>query len=204
MPIKTVIFDFDGVFVRAETFSARLEKDHGISRDLLAPFFRGIFQKCLVGEADLKREITFFYRDWGWKGTLEALIYYWFMAEGDMDDRLKEVVKKLKDKKISCYLATNQEKYRAEYLKKNLGLEKVFDRVFVSSDLGCKKPEQVFYEKVFMSISASLPVKKKEIIFIDDDPKNIEGAMKFGFQTFLYRDFENFNININNKLKINL
>ncbi len=192
MPIKAIIFDFDGVFVPAETFSARLENEYGISRELLRPFFQGAFQKCLIGEADLKREMALVYRDWGWRGTLDELLSFWFVAEGSTDERFISLIKVLKSKNIFCYLATNQEKYRTEYLKNDLGLGKLFDKIFSSAYLNCKKPEKIFYEKVFASIGGGSSLKKEEIFFIDDDAKNIAGAADFGFQTFLYHDFESF------------
>lgn len=200
MAVKAIIFDFDGVFVSAETFSARLKNEHGISRELLAPFFRGAFQKCLIGEADLKKEMALVFREWGWMGTLDELLRFWFVAEGFMDKRLINFVRRLKNKNIPCYLATNQEKYRTEYLKKDLGLDKIFNGIFSSAYLGCKKPEAIFYEKVFMSIGDKFSLKTEEAVFVDDDVKNIEGAANFGFQTFLYQNFESFDSAIKAKI----
>lgn len=200
MPIKTVIFDINGVVVDSTMFSAQLEKDHGIPRSLLIPFFHGIFQKCLIGEADLREEILPYYRYWGWKGTLDELLLYWFRVEGAIDKRIIKLIKRLKQSGKFCCAATNQEKYRTEYLKKEMGLKNIFNLFFSSADLACKKPEAIFYEKVFASINGKLSVKKEEIFFIDDDEKNIEGAANFGFQTFLYQDFEIFDRTIKDKI----
>ena len=47
----------DGVIVHSERFSERFARDHGISQERTAPFFRGVFQDCLTGKADLREEI---------------------------------------------------------------------------------------------------------------------------------------------------
>jgi len=203
MPVKAVIFDINGVVIDSTMFSAELEKDYGISRKLLTPFFHGIFQRCLIGEADLKQEIVPYYQQWGWKGTLNELFDYWFKVEGAIDERIIRTIKKLQQGGKICFAATNQEKYRTEYFKNNMGLKFFFDEFFSSADLGCKKPEELYYKKVFTSIGGKLPVKKKEIFFIDDDAKNIEGAANFGFQTFLYRDFESLDTVFRDKILCN-
>lgn len=52
--IKAVIFDADGVLIKAERFSLHLERDYGITKERTLPFFTGIFKDCLIGKADLK------------------------------------------------------------------------------------------------------------------------------------------------------
>ncbi len=59
---------------------------------------------------------------------------------------------------------------------------------------GSKQPEQEFYEFVFKDMNLK---DKKEVIFWDDDEKNINGAKEFGFNAELYENIEDFK----NKLK---
>jgi len=52
------LFDIDGVFITAsEPFSKRYETEVGKS-GMMTVFFKGVFQDCLVGKADLKEEVS--------------------------------------------------------------------------------------------------------------------------------------------------
>jgi putative hydrolase of the HAD superfamily len=55
---------------------------------------------------------------------------------------------------------------------------KPFRRVFVSSDLGCRKPEPAAFEAVAEAIGVPL----ERILFFDDTLVNVEGAQAIGMQ----------------------
>ena len=54
-----------------------------------------------------------------------------------------------------------------------------YDYVFLSFELGLRKPEKEIYEKV----QSMVPFKKENILFIDDREDNIEAARNFGWKT---------------------
>ncbi len=53
-----------------------------------------------------------------------------------------------------------------------------FRKVFVSSDLGVRKPERAAFEQVAREIGVPLGA----ILFFDDTPENVEGALAAGLQ----------------------
>lgn len=51
--IDAVLFDVDGVLVHPWRFRDLLTRKYGIAPATTAPFFRGTFESCVVGQADL-------------------------------------------------------------------------------------------------------------------------------------------------------
>ena len=63
-------------------------------------------------------------------------------------------------------------------LDKQVGLDN-YDYVFLSFELGMKKPDM----EIFNKVQSMLPFKKEDILFIDDRLDNIESANKMGWNT---------------------
>lgn len=187
--IKVIIFDADGVLVHGKRkFDVTLAEKHGISLEKTYPFFTGPFQKCLVGDADLKKVILPYLKKWGWDRGVDVLLDYWFSLESRTDKELIQYIKKMRQKGIKCLLATNNEKYRFQYMMDKMGLMNVFDKTYSSAHLGHKKPDQKFFEKIYKELKN---MRKKEILFIDDSVENIKGAKKFGIHVELYTSMQN-------------
>jgi len=186
--IKVVLFDVDGVLVNGVKFAETLQKDYGISRDQTRDFFRGKFLDCLIGKADLKKEIKPFLKKWKIQLSVDEFIQYWFRSENSVNDSLIEMVKKLKANGIHCYLATNQEQYRVDYILKEMGFAKLFEKVFSSTYVGVRKPEVKYFEKII----GELQVSKDEVLHWDDISRFVEGARQFGINAELFTDTMNF------------
>ncbi len=188
--IKAIFFDLDGVVVsHAKIFSDYLQEEYGIDKESQLEFFKGEFQDCLVGKADLKEEIIPYMQKWGWKGSVEDLLDYWFDVEAKTDERVLAMVQKLRERGIKCYLATNQEKYRTVYVANEMGLSKVFDGIFSSASVGYIKNNHKFFEIVLSEIGNPKP---EEVMFWDDSIENVEIAKSLGIKAELYIGFEDF------------
>ncbi len=193
MNIKVAIFDADGVVINSPRyFSVQYQKEFGVSNDVMLPFFKGKFQECLIGKADLKEELKPLLETWEWKGTVDELLAYWFKAEHYVDDRVIDEVKRLREKGVTCYLGTKQEKYRMEYIKKDMGLEKFFDGVFCSCDVGYKKPDRRFFDAVSSALKEKEGIEPENIIFWDDKKENVDSANECGWNAYLFTDFSEF------------
>ncbi len=201
--VKCVLFDIDGVIIRSETFSDKYQRKYGISNKEMTPFFTGIFQECLIGNADLKAELIRWLPKWKWKHTIDEFLSFWFEAKGNIDQQIIKRVEKLRKNDVLCYLATNQEKYRTAYMKK-MYFESLFDGMYSSANIGHKKPEKKFYQFILSDLEESHNIKTNEIIFFDDDQKNVNGARNIKIKSYLYTNVKKFDKIIKQNYHTNL
>jgi len=103
------------------------------------------------------------------------------------------------DQQLLDYIETLRPDYRIGVLS-NMGqggllryftqeeLDKYFDAIAVSGEIGCAKPQAVAYE----TIAGRLGVDVTECVFTDDREHYCEGARVTGMQAILYRNVEQF------------
>ena len=151
-----------------------------------SPFFTGPLQECVAGKADLKEIFPPYLNDWGWNKGLDAMLDYWFTRDHKIDTEMVSYINDLKNKGVLCLLATNNEKHRFAYMLDKMNFSKIFNKAYCSAHLGCKKPNQDFYQKIFDDLEN---IKKEEILFWDDKHENVEAAKTFGIQAELYTSF---------------
>lgn len=189
--MKSIIFDADGMVLQNKTgiFSSRLHHIYGVPQEKIFLFFQNEFQKCLIGKADLKQEIQKYLPEWNWNQSVDDLLQFWFENESFVDQNILHCIQNLQSQGIACYLATNNEKYRTQFLLENLHLKNYFQTVFSSSNLGYKKPQPEFWETILQLLS---PLKKTDILVWDDDSQNVLSARMCGFPAELYTDFASF------------
>ncbi len=193
MNIKAIIFDADGVVINSPGyFSVQYEKEFGVSNDVMVPFFKGIFQEAVVGKADLKKLLAPEIKKWKWKGTTDELLAWWFKAEHYVDERIVKEIRRLQKEGILCCLGTKQEKYRAAYIRKDMGFEKIFDELYISCEMGCKKPEEKFFRIIQEDLAKKFSIKAEEIMLWDNKEENVAASKKLGWQSYLYKNFDNF------------
>lgn len=185
---KVLLFDVDGVIIRGpkEKWSTGYAKEVGIPAEKMDEFFKGDFKLCSIGKADLKEKITPFLTKWKWRGNADEFLAYWFENDSNIDEKLLEEIKKIRAGGIRCYVATQQEKYRKNYLWEKLGLKNYFDGIFCTCDIGYEK----FTPKFFNFIFRKLKVKPEEIMFFDDKRKGAELASKLGVRAYVYENIE--------------
>jgi putative hydrolase of the HAD superfamily len=188
--IKTLLFDVDGVLVPHRlAFSKKLASDHGVTREMTAPFFSEKLYSCLIGTADLKEEIAPYLPQWGLTHSVDEFLAYWFEAEKVVDHDLLASIARLREQGKLCYLATNQERYRTAYLLREMGFSDRFEGVFSSCIVGCLKTDPGFFEQVLRSLKGT---EADEILFWDDLPENVEVARQVGLQAEVYTNFADF------------
>lgn len=190
---RAIIYDNDGMICHSERFSDRYCAEFGIDMSVMAPFFDGPFKQCLVGKADLKEELARVLGLWGWKGSVGELLEYWFSVGATQDEKLFPTVAKLKAQGLVVCLATNQEKYRTEFLKKKFGYEELFDEIFSSAELGAYKNSEKGLARTFEILRDKYGVVEKgEVLYWDDRPGNVEHIKQSGMNGQLFVDYEGF------------
>lgn len=171
--IKAIIFDYFDVF-RTDGYNRWL-KQHGHTRT-------GPFLAASEGHD---------------KGTLSDKEF--FQAIADASGESAEEVEREMEADVAVnwslvkYLGTLRGTYKtvllsnssSDYLRNELkqhDLEKYFDEIFISSEVGLIKPEP----EVFEHAMHKLNVRPEECIFTDDSPRNIAAAEKLGINVVLF------------------
>ncbi len=87
-------------------------------------------------------------------------------------------------RKFKLVLLTNFSREWLEMLSKMNGkFLSYFDEIFVSSEIGFRKPDLRFYKKLL----STLNVEPQYVLIVDDKPKNLLAAHQLGFITCLVR-----------------
>jgi putative hydrolase of the HAD superfamily len=185
---KAAIFDADGVIVIPQKmFSRHYAEQHGLDPESFQVFFTGEFSDAITGKADLKDLIRKHKATWHWDGDPQELLDMWFSAENHTDKAVLDIIKQERAKGLPVYMATNQEKYRAKYLREVM-FPNVFDEVFVSSEIGYMKRSPEFWVALLGKLATDIPgIKPDEVVFFDDSQDCIDGAKAAGITALLYQ-----------------
>lgn len=191
---KAILFDLDGLIITGnkKLFSERLSEKENIPMENVSEFFMNDFRECSFGKADLKERLTPYLIKWGYKGTVEDLLKFWFESDNDINNEVLEIVKDLRSKNIKCYIATRQEKYRKEYIWNNLKLKDYFDGIFCTCDIGYDKWQVEYWDYVLNE----LKLKPEEVMFFCDSQKNVDSANSQNIKAYLYESTETLKENI--------
>lgn len=167
--IKVVLVDFDEVINFRQAFWGEvLQKKYG-------KVFPLGYDKCMVGKADLKKILP--------KWHTQKMLEEWFAVENKRQDMsVLAVVDELRENGVKCYLASDQEKYKAGDVWRLVGEH--FDGHFFSFEVGYLKVDPGYWQNILPQLGA----KAEEIAFVDDNPANIEAAEKFGLVGRVYKE----------------
>jgi putative hydrolase of the HAD superfamily len=190
--MKTLLIDADGlVITRPKYFSEMYSEKYGVPLKIITEFFINDFRICQTGKADLKEQLKPYLPKWKLEGTVEDFLNLWFTSDVILSQKVLDTIDHLRQKGFKCYLASDQEKYRAEYIA-NI-LKGHFDGMFFSCDLGYIKAEQEFFEEIVKKIN----IEPENIEFWDDEIENTQVAVNLGIKTKLYIDPETFEKSFN-------
>ncbi len=87
-----------------------------------------------------------------------------------------DVVSLVREAGTACYLATNQDAHRAACMRKTTPYEEMLDGSYYSCDIGVAKPAAAFFEHIV----TDLGLAPAQVLFLDDQPKNVAGARSAG------------------------
>lgn len=177
--IKAVLFDFFDV-LRTDG-SNRWLKQHGLDRE--GPFL-----------AESQRHDRGEYTD---KQYFEAV----GKLSGQTGDQVEQEMEdnNVLNQSLVDYISTLHGTYKlallsnsaSKYLRDELAkydLEKYFDEIVISSEVGLIKPEPAIFEHILKKLA----LRPDECVFTDDNPKNVEAAEKLGIHGIVFTGTDDF------------
>jgi len=95
----------------------------------------------------------------------------------------EETLAALKGRVLQCAVTNGTRAAQQRKLSLS-GLDKVFDHIFISDDLGVEKPSPAFFDRVFRRIG---PIPPQEILIVGDSlTSDIKGGINAGIRTCWY------------------
>ena len=191
MKFKAVIFDFGNVIINIDiprtfqAFATLTGKRQAVIEKLVLE--NQLFRRYETGQfSDIEfREIV--RQTVGFPLSDHEVDRAWNSLLLDIPQERIDLLREIR-KKYPIYLLSNTNNIHIEasnaYLKKNFGyrhLDELFDRLFLSYEIGMWKPDTEIYHYVLESIK----LKPQEVLFLDDNAHNIQSASALGMQTIL-------------------
>ncbi|EAP99346.1 putative hydrolase [Janibacter sp. HTCC2649] len=174
-PVSVLLWDADGVIQHPRhEWAPKLDAwgGPGFAEAVFAaevPALRGEapFHDILAGVLDDWPEAT---------ASVGDLLELWEQVDGD--EEAVRFVQEVAASGVTCVLATNQQDHRKAYLRRVFGYDAVFARSFYSCDMGARKPELAYFERVL----EALDVPAEQVGFVDDVEANVEAARQLGIR----------------------
>ena len=185
MPIDTILFDADGVIQRptADRPARWTALLGGADDEVVGRFKQDVFaveRPCHSGDVDFLAALRDVLAKWNCAHAYEDALRTWTAIE--VDQPVVELIAAVRMSGVRCYLATNQEPYRARHMTEQLHYGRLFDRLFFSCELGCSKPEP----RYFTAILAAATLNPDTTLFIDDTEANVRAAESVGIRAEVF------------------
>lgn len=176
--IKAILSDYDGVLIPDE--------------------YRGIKALCPDEEKIIRLEESYYAQtedsglwnqlknEFSLEYPISEIVRRYNLEDAAQETQFEEILHiytDLKKQGISLLLLSNQVASRSAYLRAKPALS-LFDRLYLSSELGMRKPEA----DIFFHVLSNQRLNPNEVIFIDDAEENIDQAKTLGLQTILFKD----------------
>jgi len=175
--IKAILFDADGVVLKKQPyFSLEIARENNIPYEEIEPFYTNELRLCQTGKADIKEELAKYLPRWKWEGTVDEFLQRWFTTDVHPDSEVLAFVNSTRTQGIMCFLASDQEKYRGEYIRTTVGVGEHFEGTFFSYEVGFQKSNPQFFAEVLKRLA----LKPEEVQYWDDDQKNVDVAKSLG------------------------
>ena len=183
--IKNVVFDMGGVLIRfdAEHYTARFVPDSADYELMRRELFRSIewvwMDRGTITDDEVVAAVCARLPE-RLHQAVRDILDNWHQDIPPLDG-VYDLVKELKGKGYRIYLLSNT-CTRFHEFRKNIPALEFFDGEFVSCDFHFVKPEPGIY----LRFLEYFHLRPEECVFIDDDPRNIEGAVRCGMGGVIY------------------
>lgn len=162
-PVRAVLWDADGV----------LQQTPAGTWDLAVSVVSQ-FPGAITGAAIDEDGIRTVAHAMGLGDHVDDVVSVWWTF--DVLEPALEIVARVRATGVSCYLATNQDSYRAACMRDRAPYDEVLDGAYYSCDIRSAKPSATFFEH----IATDLGLAPAQLLFIDDQLANVSGARSAG------------------------
>lgn len=174
--IRHVLFDADGVLQEFPgSFSSSITPLLGERAREILDHAIEIERPFLVGDDDFLPVLAEVLRQYDVAMPAADLYAATWLNIGTSAASL-DLVRGVRAAGYGVHLGTNQHRRRANHMRARLPYDELFDVTLYSCDLGVAKPDAAFFQKAATRIGA----EPAEILFIDDQLPNVEGARSTG------------------------
>lgn len=184
--IKAILFDFDGVLTCDKTGSATtaryLSEQTGLPTDLVQSVFRKCYFGTLRGEATQREVWSTFCAETGVPS--EPYLLDEAARATPMDGAMLDLVRGLRSEGYKTGIVTDNPSERMAVAAEYFGLNRLFDAITVSGEIGSRKNEPMIFEAAF----AALGVHPEECVFIDNTVSNLTVPGQMGVKTIFFDD----------------
>jgi putative hydrolase of the HAD superfamily len=182
--VTSVLWDADGVLQRVpggyeESMRPAVERYVEDVDGFLAEAYAAE-RPCLVGERSWVDVLPGLLERWGMRDAYDEVLKVWLSIEPVEETR--EVVTALSRKGIACYLATNQDVTRGQFMHEQLGYHALLDGAFYSFRLHLAKPDPAY----FATILDLLRARPEQLMFVDDNAANVDAARSVGIEAAVW------------------
>jgi putative hydrolase of the HAD superfamily len=183
---ETIIFDLGGVIIDLNydlTRSAFEELGLADFQSTYSQFSQSsLFDDYETGKISSQRFINTLLPHLPNGCTANEVVHAWNAMIMSVPQAKIALLDKLRTDKNRIYLLSNTNEIHMQKVRREWGkvtersMESFFDRMFLSYEIGLRKPDVEIFEYVCGKIGSD-PGK---VLFIDDSPQHIEGAKKAG------------------------
>jgi HAD superfamily hydrolase (TIGR01509 family) len=173
--IKVILFDFYGVFL-PDAYGAWL-KANGLKREGIFSELINQLDRSDISESDFFEQLS---RALGREVQKNEIHQETRLP----DTRLIETIRRLKPRYTIALFSNASTKLRNKL--DSLELTPLLDTIIISSEIGYAKPS----DEAFEAALKILDVRPEEILFIDDNPKNVEAAEKHAMKACHYTSLD--------------
>lgn len=183
---RAVVFDWGGVLMRTVDIRPRLAWEHRLGlafTGLEDLFFRSsLWTQTQRGQASLEDVWTEVGTELGLDSQDLTALSRDFWAGDQLDQEMVSLIKELRTEGVRVALLSNFASDLQQMLT-DLGLDDLFEVVFISGLEGAMKPDPAVYQATL----DRLGVPATEAIFVDDLQVNVEGAKQVGMTGIRFR-----------------
>lgn len=176
---RAIIFDFGGVIYQhpKAVIPEVIAGVYNVSLEQATAEYSNYKNDYYTGKISTDKFVAILSDVFRSEKSAEEIKKLWLKYYADLAKSNPGVLKIVKNlrKKCKVYLLSNTTEMSHLHNSKT-GIYDYFDNVFMSFQMGVKKPNPDIYQKVILSIG----FEPRECIFIDDDEENLEVAKQIG------------------------